>query len=119
MSRLGTPGAGFGHLDGDLVFGHEPDIHHEGIQAPQPRLAENAGQDGRILDLFEGPPRSRRNRPTPDPSWPSRMTSMASRAIMGETGVSLVMANSRHMGHTPLAADGKKAGIDRSMPDPD
>jgi hypothetical protein len=44
---------------------------------------------------------------------------MASRAIMGETGVSLVMANSRHMVVTllwlPMV---KKAGIDKSVPDP-
>ena len=87
----------FGHLDGDLVFGHEPDIHHEGIQTPQPLFAEDAGEDRRLLHLFEGAAQIPQEEAPTDPGCPSRMTSMASRAIMGETGVSLVMANSRHM----------------------
>ncbi len=46
----------------------------------------------------KGPLKSRRNSPTPEPSWPSRMTFSASMATMGDRGSLLVMANNRHMG---------------------
>jgi hypothetical protein len=45
----------------------------------------------------KGPLKSRRNSPTPEPSWPSRMTLSASIATMGDSGSRLVMANKRHM----------------------
>src|SRR6056297_270489 len=98
MSRLGTPGGGtLGTLMVILYLVKNPISIIKLSRRFSPCSVKIPERIGASFISSKGPPRSRKKSPTPEPSCPSRITSRAFRATMGDTGVSLVKPNNRHI----------------------
>ncbi len=101
-SRLGTPDGGvFGGLTDILYLVMNPTSIMNLSRRFKPFSLKIPDKIGASFIFSKGPARSRNKSPTPEPSCPSRITSSALNAIIGDKGSSLVSAIKRHIIFSP------------------